>query len=324
MEKELSELKKEVVEARNLVIKSDNLLKNLHAELKVVAKRNDDNYRRTWFASGAAYLIFLGMAVAVSFFASKASVSGEKAQVEVARAEVDAQKKRVEELTAQLAQKNTETETHRVTAQQALGAYRLMSEGEGEGRLKGIDEIAKLDRTKLSALEQKALDERARLLKNELAQSAFERGKIAFRKDDMKGAATDLRRYLTLDPDGPDAVQASFFLGTAQFQLHDYQAAVTNLEKFVANGKGQKNVDYGLLLLGQSHEQLGNNARAIEVYKQGMTTFSGSEFAPQMQRRMRMLQSGAAITPPAGAPAPVAAGGAPAVIPAAAAPAKKP
>src|SRR5689334_8097455 len=56
IDRELAELRKEVLESRNLVIKTDNLLKNLFAELKAVAKKNDDQYRRTWFASGAAYL----------------------------------------------------------------------------------------------------------------------------------------------------------------------------------------------------------------------------------------------------------------------------
>lgn len=292
MEKELSELRKEVIEARNLVIKSDNQLKNLHAELKVVGRRHEETYRRTWFASAAAYFVFLVLSLTLSYFWSRASVAGERAQVEVARAESETHKKRVEELSREVASRSGDLESRRVAAQQALQAFKLMSEGEGEGRLKGVDEAGKLDRSKLSVLEQRALDDRARTLKSELAQSAYDRGRHAFRKEDMKTAATELRRYLTLDPDGSEAVAASFFLGAAYFQLKDFQGAAAQLEKFAATGKGQKNIDYGLFLLGESHEQTGNTTRAMEVYKLGIATYPGSEFLTQMQRRLRILAAG--------------------------------
>ena len=41
-DKGLDDIRREVIESRNLVIKTDNLLKNLHAELKVVGKRQEE------------------------------------------------------------------------------------------------------------------------------------------------------------------------------------------------------------------------------------------------------------------------------------------
>ena len=59
--KELSEIRKEVIEARNLVIKTDSLLKNLHAEVKAIGKRHEDLQKRQWISSGVAYAIFAAL-----------------------------------------------------------------------------------------------------------------------------------------------------------------------------------------------------------------------------------------------------------------------
>ncbi|MFN7131253.1 MAG: tetratricopeptide repeat protein [Myxococcales bacterium] len=291
-DKELSEVRKEVIEARNLIIKNDNLLKNLHAELKAVAKRGDDQYKRTWIASGAAYAIFAVLGVAVSLFAVKASTASQQAQIDAAKAQFEAEKKRTDDLTAQLTRLREDAEQRKQLSARALDVFRLMTDGEGENRLKGVDEIAKLDRTRLTPLEQRALDARARALKNEIGQVAYERGKSAFRREDMKTAVTELKRFLALDPEGPDAIPAAFFLGAAHFHLRDYKDAVPYLERFTSNGKGQKNVDYAYLLLGQSHEQSGNYPRAAEVYQRGVAEFPASQFTPTMQKRMRIAQRG--------------------------------
>ena len=58
LDKELTDIRREVIESRNLVIKTDNLLKSLHAEVKVVGKRQDEFQKHQWLSSAAAYLAF--------------------------------------------------------------------------------------------------------------------------------------------------------------------------------------------------------------------------------------------------------------------------
>jgi len=63
-EGELSLLRKEVIEARNLVIKTDNLLKNMHAEIKKMGARQDEFAKRRFWSSGTAYVCISVIAVA--------------------------------------------------------------------------------------------------------------------------------------------------------------------------------------------------------------------------------------------------------------------
>ena len=80
--KELSEIRKEVIEARNLVIKTDSLLKNLHAEVKAIGKRHEDLQKRQWISSGVAYAIFAALCVAGAVMVSSAKSSGATAERE--------------------------------------------------------------------------------------------------------------------------------------------------------------------------------------------------------------------------------------------------
>jgi len=315
VDRELAELRKEVVEARNLVIKSDNLLKNLHAELKNVSRKGEDQYRRTWYASAVAYAGFLGLAVALSLIAARASVSGERGRMEAAQVEAEQAKKRADELSAQVQKLKQEADQSKAATERALSAYRLMSEGEGEGRLKGVDELARLDRSRLTALEQRVLEDRARALKAELGIVAFERGRNAVRREDMRSGAAELRRYLALDPDGTEAAQANYLLGAALYTLKDYEGAVAPLERFAARAKGQRNADYALYLLGAAHGALGHTERAADIFRKALADYPGSEYAAQMQAGFRNATRGAAPaqmapstvapTEPRGAVAPV-------------------
>src|ERR1700759_3844117 len=79
-ESEMALLRKEVVEARNLVIKTDNLLKNLHAELKLMGRKHDEQERRHWMTSVTAYIAF-------ALIASVGAIAYARAEVRTAREE---------------------------------------------------------------------------------------------------------------------------------------------------------------------------------------------------------------------------------------------
>lgn len=310
LERELSELRREVLESRNLVIKTDNLLKNLFAELKSVAKKNDDQYRRTQFASAAAYLAFLALALAVAVLGARASNAGERARVDAAQAAADLANKRVEDLGAQLAKAQQDAQANRAASERAIAVYKSLTEGEGEARMRGVDELGKVDRTRLNVLELRALDEKVRAVKSEIGQAAFDRGRAAHRRDDWKTAASELKRYLALDPDGADALQASYLAGTALYNLKDYPGCLPHLERFTTQGRAQKGADWAYYLLGQAHEALNHPEKAVEIYKKGVADYPGSEFVGLMQQRFRVAQQNLlrmqGIASPVAAPAPAA------------------
>ncbi|MCU0700228.1 MAG: tetratricopeptide repeat protein [Myxococcaceae bacterium] len=304
LNKSLEEIRREVVEARNMTIKTDNALKSLHAELKVVSNQQADFQKRTWFSTGAAYLGFLGVCVAGAVALSGARAASATDQKQRLEAQVG-------ELTAQLDKQKAEAAAVEKAEKAAADVYKMMTTLPGEERLKGVEALAKLDLTRLSPLTQKALQDRATLLRKEVGASVLERGKAAFRRSDWPETIEQLGRFLAMNPAEEDALDASFFLGNAYFQSRKYDEALKPLTRFVEGDKKARTRDFALIMLMQSNDMLGNKDKAVEYAKEGWQTYPASEFRMQFINRLQRATQPAAtpqapaapVAPPAAQPA---------------------
>ena len=75
-ERDLEILRREVIESRNLVIKTDNLLKNLHAELKQMGRKQELFEKRHMMTSVAAYVLFATIATLGAFAFARSEIRG--------------------------------------------------------------------------------------------------------------------------------------------------------------------------------------------------------------------------------------------------------
>ena len=66
VDEEIREIKKEIIESRGLIIKTNNLTNALGADIKAIAKRQAAHERRTWWNSVVAYAL-LGAACLFGF-----------------------------------------------------------------------------------------------------------------------------------------------------------------------------------------------------------------------------------------------------------------
>lgn len=303
VDKELSEIRKEVIEARNLVIKTDNLLKNLHAEVKAVGKRHEDFQRRQWISSGVAYALFAILAVGGALMISNARTA-------TAGAERERLEKNVTELTSQLEKQRAELAASQTSQRSAADVYKMMTTLPGDERLKGIDALVKLDTSRLSVLERQALNDRAEILRKEIGQAAFERGKTAFRRNDMKGAVEDLSRFMAMNPAEADALDASFFLGAAYNSLSQHDKAVPLLARFVDGDKKSKTRDYAMVLLAHSYQETRQPEKALETVREAIATYPATQYLGAMRARLNSAKRQLA-GPEAAAPAPAPAAAAP-------------
>jgi tetratricopeptide (TPR) repeat protein len=312
--KELSEIRKEVIEARNLVIKTDSLLKNLHAEVKAIGKRHEDLQKRQFISSGVAYAIFAALCVAGAVVVSSARTS-------TAGAERERLEKTVAELSAQLDKQRAEATAVQASQRSAAEVFRLMTTLPGDERLKGVDELVKLDTSKLTQLERQALTDKAAQLRREIGDAAFERGKAAFRRNDMKSTIEDMSRFVAMNPPQEQLLDASFFLGVAYNMEKKHDLAVPLLTRFVENDRKAKNRDYAMLLLAQSLQETNQLDKAMQMANDGVAQHPASEFIPQFRGRIatvrRLIQGGDAATAAAPAAQPAAPAAAPAPAPAA-------
>jgi len=296
---DISTLRKELIEARNLVIKTDNLLKNLHAELKQMGRKHEEQEKRHWMTSVTAYI---GFAV----IAGVGAIAYANAEVRTARGDAQANEARAVALQKDAEKIKASDQSRREAAEKALRVYELLgSEREGAGLNQAMTQAMHLDRAQMSALEAKAIDDRTAGMKKQLAEAARSAGESAYRRQDWRSASQDLGRYVELEPKVNDNM-IWFHLGSARIQTKEFQGAVHPLETFLKTAGGTKTAQYAGLLLGQAYEEVGNPARAREVYERAVSLYPGSDFAPQLRNRLKRLAAASAPlgTPPATAAAP--------------------
>ncbi len=289
-DKGLEEIRREVIEGRNLVIKTDNQLKTLHAELKLVGKRQEDFQRRQWISSAVAYVVFAGLCIAGAIAVSNARTAA-------AGADRERFEKQVKDLTAQIEQLKAADVATASNERSANEVYKMMSQGQGDDRLKGIDTLAKIDQTKLSSFARLVLADRATLLRKEVGAAFLERGKTAFRRQDYPTTVTELTRFMAMNPVEDDAIDASYFLGNALIQTRKAEEAVPHLQRFIAGDKRAKNRDYAMLMLVQALDASGQRDKASEVAREAVTTYPASEFGGSFRNRLSRKDPASAAAP---------------------------
>jgi tetratricopeptide (TPR) repeat protein len=301
-DRDLEGLRREVIESRNLVIKTDNLLKNLHAELKQMGRKQELFEKRHMTTSVAAYILFATIATVGAFTFARSEIRG-------AREEAIANEGKAKQLTQEVEAMRRAESARRDASEKAARAYELLgSEKEGPGQTLAMDQALHLDRQLLSRLEAKALDDRAAGMKSKMAQAALERGNAAFRRNDWAGTAQELTRYLELEPRNEEPM-VWFRLGNALTQAKEHQRAIPPLETFLKSTGGTKTAQYAGYLLGTDYEETGNADKAQKTYERALNLFPSSEFSSMIRGRLKRIsgkQAAAQPAQPAQAAAPAA------------------
>src|SRR5438477_1335583 len=87
VDEELREIKREIIESRGLVIKTNNLTNALSADIKSIAKRQQAYEKRLTLNSATAYVVFVVVVFVALKFAWDARIDAVKSETEQKTAE---------------------------------------------------------------------------------------------------------------------------------------------------------------------------------------------------------------------------------------------
>ena len=300
---EMAALRREVLEARNLVIKTDNLLKNLHAEVKKLGDKAEEQENRHWMTSVTAYIVF-------ALMAAVAAIAYARSEVRSAREEAQQNETRAASLQKDAERIKAADQVRREASEKALRVYDLLgSEKEGPGLNQAMQQALHLDRQQISALESKAIDDRTAGMKQRMAEVALQAGQSAYRHQDWRGTSDNLGKYVELEnPAKINDNQIWYHLGTARMQTKEFAGAIVPLENFLKSAGGSKTAQYAGFLLGQAYEETNQPAKAREVLEHALNLYPGSEFAASIRNHLRKLGAlaGPVTSTPAAPPPPAA------------------
>ena len=220
VEDELRELRREVIESRGLVIKTNNLTNALAADLKSIAKRQVGYERRISWNSAAAYIVFVLvvlLGVKVLWDYRKENITSEN----------DASKEELKKLREQKKEWDEREAARSHVDQHAATLYELVKANK---RAEFLEQLDKAPRESLSKTEIQIFNDTAEHFRNELALERYAAGLEHARVARWQEAATAFEEALRIKPDATTTPATKLALAQSYRRLTRQREAITILQ----------------------------------------------------------------------------------------------
>jgi tetratricopeptide (TPR) repeat protein len=205
---ELAEIKREIIESRGLVIKTNNLTNALSADIKSIAKRQQTYERRLTLNSATAYVVF----VLVSFTALKFAWD---ARIDFITSETQQKTADNERLRKEAHEVQKRDEDRALADAKAAAFYELIRQGK---RVEIIEGEAAIRKEPLSKTELAVFTDAVDRARNELAGQLYHEGQDKTRVQRWQEAASAYEESLKYKEDS--AVSIGVKLGLAEAYRH--------------------------------------------------------------------------------------------------------
>jgi TolA-binding protein len=216
---ELREIKREIVESRGLVIKTNNLTNALAADLKSISKRQLGYERRAFWNSASANLLFVVVVIGVVKLAWDA-------RIDAVTAETRGSKERITKLETDLKEMQKRADDHARAESQAAAFYELIRAGRHQEIIEGFEALRKepLTRSEIAFFTD-AVDE----ARNELSIRSYQLGLDHIRTGRWHEAAEALEASLRLKDAAAHAPSARLSLARVYRKLNRQRDAIPML-----------------------------------------------------------------------------------------------
>lgn len=238
---ELREIKREIIESRGLVIKTNNLTNALSADLKSIAKRQQVYERRLVWNSATAYIVF----VVVVFIALKFAWD---ARVDAVRAETQQTAQAYERISRELKEAQKRDEERAKTEARAAGFFELLQKGK---RIDVIEQWETLKKEPLTKAELAFFTDAVERVKSELAIAAYHQGLEHAKVGRWHDSAQSLEESLRSKDDATHSPAVRYHLADAYRRLGRQREAIPILIQISETSPDKEIMDDATYLLAQ-------------------------------------------------------------------------
>ncbi len=279
VDEELREIKREIIESRGLVIKTNNLTNALSADIKSIAKRQQTYERRISWNSATAYIVFVVVVFAALKLAWDARVDQIKAETEQRAQDNDRLRKEARE-----AQKRDEDRSR--AEMRAAQFYDLVRSGK---RAEVVDQWEQVKKDPLSKAELAMFTDAVERARNDLAGQLYQQGMDKVRVQRWQEAATAFEESLKYKDDS--AIGPSVRLGLAESYRHlnRQREAIPILASLAENAVDKEVHDDALYMLAwcQTDVQAWNDAK--NTWRTLIRRFPESRFTAEAKLQLAQL-----------------------------------
>lgn len=280
VDEELRDIKREIIESRGLVIKTNNLTNALSADIKSIAKRQQTYERRLTWNSATAYVVFVVVVFAALKLAWDARVDQIKAETEQRGADNERLRKELRE-----SQKVGEDRAR--AEARAAQLYDLVRQGK---RADLVEQWETLKKEPLSKAEAAMFADAVERAKNELAGQLYQHGLDKTRVQRWQEAATAFEESIKYKEDAAVGPSVRLGLAEAYRHLNRQKDAIPLLTSLAENTVDKEVHDDALYKLAwcQTDLQAWNDAKSS--WRALIRRFPESPFAAEARLQLAQLQ----------------------------------
>ncbi len=276
---ELGEIKREIIESRGLVIKTNNLTNALSADIKSIAKRQQSYERSLRWNSATAYIVF----VLVAFTALKFAWD---ARIDFITNETQREKDDNERLRKEARETQKREEDRALAAAKAEQFYELIKQGR---RVDMIEAFETLKKEPITKAEMAFFGDAVDRARNELAAQLYREGQDKARVQRWQEAASAFEESVKYKDDSAIAPGVKLGLAEAYRHLGRQKDAIPILQG-LADAAPDKDVqDDALYDLAycQMDIQAWNDAK--NTWRALLHRFPDSHFVPEARLQLQAL-----------------------------------
>ena len=276
----IREIRKEVIEARGLVIQTHNLIENLNSELGKVAKRQVTYGRRYFLNSIIGYLLLITVISVSLYYVFDLRVQG--AREETGRAQSE-----LENLQAKLAKTEKRQADRERAGQAALGIHEALVARKKLAAAAG--RLAKLAADDLDPVARLLLQDESKAVFLEEGRKSFVEGRDQGRRGRYAESIPLFDRAVALAPTAPFAVEALWRRGYGLYRSDRIRKAIPDFEKVLELDKESEFADDAAYHLAYCLEMLGEKEKAVAAYEAMLSRFPHSDKASLSRRKVDQL-----------------------------------
>lgn len=266
---ELREIKKEIIETRGLIIKSNNLANSLSAEVRSIAKRQASYERHISFNSVVTYVIVAILCWAGVQLAYNYRQSSIEESLEATRKEADKAKKELGELKKSLGK------SKKGSGEDLQQIYELIHDGQHQ---EAIDAFKVLDLDTLSPLEKKLITDRIEEFRGDLSMQHYSQGLDLISEQKYPEAVEEFRQSLRFKENAGHAKASKIQLANALRLQGKPREAIAVLQRLIEEHLDRNLSDDAYWYLALSHQEAHQNDEARSVLKALMRQFPDSQY----------------------------------------------
>ncbi len=241
LDEELRDIKREIIESRGLIIKTNNLTNALAADLKSIGKRQQSFERRTFWNSAAANFLFVVVVLGVVKVAW--DFRADTVEREVTRSQVEVKQLRDELETRQ------RFEDERAKAESAASAfYELIRTGKKKDLIEAYESVGK---EKLSRVERSFFGDEVKRARGQLSVASYHTGLDHLRAGRWQEAVAALEESLKEDDTGTHAPATRLYLAQGYRRLNRQREAIPLLVKLAEASADPEILDDAAFLLAE-------------------------------------------------------------------------